>query len=228
MLRRALVLHRPDQRRAREQAVRQLREADVVGADAGDDLVADLPHRGGVVAEQARRHFLLLRGAAFRPAPHQRDVAADVLAQQLVRLQQVVLVVLLQHAHARRLGERSEVHRRRVHRRRDVHEAQAGGAARQLDLPHVAHQRDVGVVDGDRQLGLVVQRGGLILDLRGQGRDGGRRGTKDKGAGGEDRRGHPGACRHVNRSLKGGAATGPMSSERCRRDSLQAPAVDSR
>ena len=62
---------------------------------------------------------------------HERDVAADILAQQLVGLEQVVLVVLLEHADARRLGQRSEVHRRRIDGRGNVHELEVEVAGRQ-------------------------------------------------------------------------------------------------
>ena len=89
-----------------------------------------------------------LRDATVMPHAHERDVAADVLAQQLVGLEQVVFVVLLEHADPPRLGERSEVHGRRIHRRRDVHEAQVEGAARNLDRAHVANEREIRVVDG--------------------------------------------------------------------------------
>ena len=99
---------------------------DVIGVHAGDDLAADLPDRRVVVAEQPRLHFFLARRSALLPRAHERDVAADVLAQQLVGLEQVVLVVLLEDADARRLGERAEVHGRRIHRRGDVHEVQIG------------------------------------------------------------------------------------------------------
>ena len=118
-----------------------------------------------VVAEEQRLHFFLPRRAVLRAVAHQRHLAADVLAQQLVGLEQVVFVVLLEHADLRRLGERSEVHRRRIDRGGDVHEAQVAGAARQLQVADVAHQRDVGVVDGERQLGLIVERGGQILTI---------------------------------------------------------------
>ena len=111
--------------------------------------------------------------AAVLDEPHERDVAADVLAQQLVGLEQVVLVVLLEHVETRRLGQRSEVHRRRVDRGRDVHEPQVERAARQLDVADVAHEREVRVVDGECELGLVVERGRILalhLRLGGTGR----------------------------------------------------------
>ena len=122
--RRAVVVERPDERRPRVEVAGQLGEADVIGVQAGDDLVADLPDRRVVVAEQPRLHLFFPRRAVVLPRAHERDVAADVLAQQLVRLEQVVFVVLLEHADARRLGERAEVHGRRIDRRGDVHEAQ--------------------------------------------------------------------------------------------------------
>jgi hypothetical protein len=106
-------------------------------------------HSGGVVADQACLDLFLARLAVLRAAAYQDDVAADVLAQQLVRFQQVVLVVLLEHAHARRLGQRTKMDGRRVDRRGDVHEPQIEAAARQSELADVAHQRDIGVVDGD-------------------------------------------------------------------------------
>ena len=65
------------------------------------------------------------------------------------------------------------MHGRRVHRGGDVHEAQVERAARQLDVADVAHQRQVRVVDGECQLGLVVQRGRILalhLRLGGTGR----------------------------------------------------------
>ena len=54
----------------------------------------------------------------------------DVLAQQLVGLEQVVLVVLLEHAQARRIGQRAEVHGGRVHGRGDVDKLQVGSRRR--------------------------------------------------------------------------------------------------
>ena len=161
----ARVVERPDQRRARVEIAGQLRKPDVIGLHARDDLAADLPDGRVVVAEQARGHVLLARRVVGPPRAHQRDVAADVLAQQLVGLEQVVLVVLFEHAHARRLAERPEVHRRRIDGRGDVHEVQIGGAAGNLQVADVAHERDVGVVDGDGEFRLVVERGrrGRIL-----------------------------------------------------------------
>ena len=122
----------------------------------GHDLLADLPHRSVVVAEKQRADFFLPRRAAVLARAHQCDLAADVLAQQLFRFEQVVLVVLFEHAERRRLGQRTEVHRGRIDGRGDVHELQVEASGRHPEVSDVAHQRDVGVVDGDRQVGLIV------------------------------------------------------------------------
>ena len=123
VVRRAAVVDRPDERRPGIETLGQLGKADVVGMHPRDDLVADLPHRRAVIAEEPSLHGLLPRGAAVLQQPHERNVAAHVLVQQLLGLEQVVFVILLEHADARGLAERAEMHRRRIHRRRNVHEA---------------------------------------------------------------------------------------------------------
>ena len=154
---RAAVLQRPDERRAAEEIVGQLGEPDVIGVQAGDDLLADAPDRRVVVAEELGLDLFLPRRSVLLHRAHERDVAADVLAQQLVGFEEIVFVVLLEDADARRLGQRSEVHRRRIHGRGDVHELQIELARRQHEAAHVAHERDVRVVDGDGELDLIVE-----------------------------------------------------------------------
>ena len=158
----AAVLQRPDERRPAEEIVGELGKADVIGVQAGDDFLADSPDRRVVVAEELGLHLFLTRRAVLLHRAHEGHFAADVLSEQLVGLEKIVLVVLLQHADAGRLGERSEVHGRRVHRRRDVHELQIEVAGRQHEPPDVAHERDVRVVDGQRQLHLIVERSHVL------------------------------------------------------------------
>jgi hypothetical protein len=167
------VLQRPDERRLRVEIVRQLGEADVIGVEPRHDLAADAPHRAVVVAEKVRLHLLLSRGPVLGPRPHQRDVAADVLAQQLLRLEQVVFVVLLRHGEPRRLGQRAEVDRRRVHGRGNVPELEIEPAGRELDVPDVAHEGDARVVHRHPELDLIVQRRRTLAE-RGGGRRTGR------------------------------------------------------
>ena len=207
----AVVVERPDERRSRVEVLRQLGKPDVIGVHAGDDLVADLPDRRVVVAEEPRRHFLGTCRAVLLLHAHQRHVAADVLAQQLVGLEQVVLVVLLEHARARRLGERSEMNGRRIHGRRDVHEAQVADAARKLQFADVAHERDVGVVDGDGQLDLIVEcrlilnRAGnwILAGWRCRVCGGRLKRWRSNHTGAKDERGDPEANRHGTAPFKG-------------------------
>ena len=51
-----------------------------------------------------------------------------------------------------------------VHGCGNVHELQAKRASGEREIADVANQRNVGVVDGHVQIGLVVQAGGLIGD----------------------------------------------------------------
>ena len=51
------------------------------------------------------------------------------------------------------------MYRGRINGRGDVHELQARLAGRQGELPHIPHQREAGIVDGDGQVGLIVERG---------------------------------------------------------------------
>ena len=156
MLALAAVVDLPHQRRPAVQILGDLGEAVLVGVHAGDDLVADLPHRRVVEGQQPRADFFLAAGAVVHARADERDVAADVFLQQPLRVEQVELIVLFEDAEAGWLAERAEVDGRRVHRRRDVEKAQIEDTVRQRHLPHVAHQRDVGVVDGNRQFSLVL------------------------------------------------------------------------
>ena len=156
VVRGAGVVERPDERRARVQVAGQRREADVIGAVPRDNLAVDLPHRLRVVAEEPRGDGFFARGAVLLDRSHERDVPADVLPEQLFGIEQVVLVVLLEDAEPRGLGQRSEVHGRRVDGGSDVHEPQVERPTRNPKVPHVADERDVRVVDGQRQADLIV------------------------------------------------------------------------
>ncbi len=50
----------------------------------------------------------------------------------------------------------------RIHGGGNVHELEAEGAARHADIANVAHKGDVGIVDRDIEIGLIVEAGGLI------------------------------------------------------------------
>ena len=156
------VLQRPDQGRTAEQVSRQLGESNVVGMEPGDDLVSNLPDRPVVVAQEVRADFFLDAAAVLLHGADQRDIAADVFPQQLLGLEEIVLVVLLEHAHGPWIGEGSKMNRRRIHRRRDVHEAQIEASGAQRDVSRVANEGQIGVVDGQRQVRLIVD-GRLVV-----------------------------------------------------------------
>ena len=157
MSRRAAVVQRPDQRGPREKRIGKFRKANVIGVKAGHDFAVDSPDRLVVVAQQMRRHLFFPRRAVHLTRAHERDVASDVFAEQLFGLEEIVFVVLFEHAHARGLAERAEMHGRRIDRRGDVHEAQVEGAPRQLESAHVADEGNIGVVDGDIEIDLIVE-----------------------------------------------------------------------
>ena len=82
-----------------------------------------------------------------------------IFLQQLVRVEQIVLVILLENTQLGRLGERTEMHGRRIDGSGDVHEPQERIPGRQGKLAHVAHEREIRVVDGERKIGLIRERG---------------------------------------------------------------------
>ena len=204
MRRGAPVLQRPDQRRPAIQVARQLRESDVVGVQAGDDFLADLPDRTVVVAEKERADLLLAGRPSLLTRPHERDLAADVLPEQLLGLEQIVFVVLFDDAERGRLGERAEVHGGGIDRGRDVHELQVELARGNFEVAHVAHERDIRVVDGQRQLRLIVERRLLLAGRRSGDRSGERWGMRKRRADTGDRDySHEQSCAHSS-SFDGG------------------------
>jgi len=182
----------------------------VIGVQTRDDLVANLPHRPAVVAEQTGLHFLLLCRPVLLYAADERHLAADVLPKQLVWLEQVVLVVLLEHGDARWIAQRSEMHRRGVDRRRDVHEPQVEAACGQSKIAHVADERDVRVVHRDGQIHLIVEARRV---LSGHGRGGCYRIrlANECRAHGQGNRGYENGCTHVERLLLEAWNSGPLA-----------------
>src|SRR5271156_1512534 len=60
----------------------------------------------------------------------------------------------------RRLSERAEMHGSRINRSRHIFKFQRKAAGRKRELPHVAHQRHIRVVNGDIQIDLILLRTG--------------------------------------------------------------------
>src|SRR5271169_1598126 len=110
--------------------------------------------------------------------------------EKLGWLEEVVFVVLLDDAELIGIGERTEMDRCRVHGSGDVHELEAERAARHSDIANVAHESDVGIVDGDVEIDLIVEASGLIRTggawgffiLRGKDLLSAARGIKERGS----------------------------------------------
>ena len=77
--------------------------------------------------------------------------------QKLRRFEQVVFVVLLDNADLVGLVQRAKMDGCGIHGRSNVHELQAQRPGGQRELAHIAHQRDIRVIDRHRQIGLIVQ-----------------------------------------------------------------------
>ncbi len=125
---------------------------------AVSDLVADLEDGTAVVRQQHRGHELFpLRVGVLREEFH---FLAHVLVQQLLRVQQVVLVVLLQDDQAAGIDQGLDMHARWDDLGSDSHELELALALGQLELPLVLHEAQVRVVDGKADGLLVIERAG--------------------------------------------------------------------
>src|SRR5713226_4149653 len=104
----------------------------------------------------------MLGGPAVLVGAHKGDFLADVLVEELGGLEEVVFVVLLDDAEFLWVGEGAEMHGGRIYGGGDIHQFEAKGATGKRELADVAHEGNIGVVDGDVEIGLVVQAGRLI------------------------------------------------------------------
>src|SRR5207237_1428226 len=81
--------------------------------------------------------------------------------QEFRGLEEIVFVILLDDAKLFGIGERTEMHGGGIHGGGDVHEFQTKRAGGKREVADVADERDVGIVDRDVEVGLIVQSGGL-------------------------------------------------------------------
>ena len=102
----------------------------------------DFPYRPIVVRKQQRFRFRPFRRAGIFFRAHQSHFLAHIFLQQLLRIEQIVFVVLLDHAQLRRLGQRPEMHRRGIDGRGHILKMQwkysrtrDGSAARRAPAP---------------------------------------------------------------------------------------------
>ena len=90
------IFERPDQGGPAVEIVRQVGKAIGIGRHAGDNFVANFSDGPVVVRQEQRFGLDVLRGICLLLGANQADVAADVLLQELLRIEQVVFVILLE------------------------------------------------------------------------------------------------------------------------------------
>ena len=159
---RAGIFERHEKRGAVIEIRGDVGEAIAFGVGAGDDVVADFPDLAVVVGEKRGFDFFVLRGAAVLIRADEGDFAADVFVEELGGLEEIVFVILLEDAELIGIGERAEVNGGGIDGGGDVHEFEAEGPVGESEIADVADESDVGIVDGDVQIGLVAETGGLI------------------------------------------------------------------
>ena len=133
-----------------------LREQDPPRVAEGDIFV-DLEDRAAVDRQQGGRQGVLALGElVFR---EELDFLADVFFKKPLGVEQIVLVILLENAQARRAGERPDLHAGGDDLGGHVHEPQFKGARGERRLPLVLHQPEVDVVNGQSDRRLVLDAG---------------------------------------------------------------------
>ncbi len=150
-------IHLPLQRRLQQQSARQAGQLQVAGrieqhlaARVNDDAVADRQQRAA---------------RALAVVVDDGDGGADVLLQQLGAADQVVVVVLLQQRD--RAGERLEVHAGGVNRAGHAGEGEEVQPLGEAELARLLHQRQVLVVDRQRDVIHPADLGGARNDACG-------------------------------------------------------------
>ena len=148
-----------DERGARAQGGRHLREHDPARR-VQLDAITDAQH--DAVGDGEQRACLDHVRPAFGMRADDPHLAPDRLLQEALRGQEIEIEILLHHLDAaagkqRRLG---------ADLRADIHEGEALRPAGQLDPAPVLHQRQVFVVDGHRDGGLVLRRHRTLLGVR--------------------------------------------------------------
>ncbi len=82
--------------------------------------------------------------------------------EELGGFEEIVFVILFDDTELIGFGERAEMDRCRIYRGGNIHKLKAECAAGQREIAHVADESDVGIVDGDVEIGLIAEARGLI------------------------------------------------------------------
>jgi hypothetical protein len=151
----------PDERRLRNQVRRHVRKYEAP-AEAGDDFTVDA--QNGAVLDRQHVGQLDLVRAELLVVANDLDLPADVFFEQLLGREQVIAVVLLEHLQLVGRVQTAQVHRLGLDVCRDVRERELDAPAPELEPALLAHQAEVRVVDGDRDL--LAALGGRALAER--------------------------------------------------------------
>ena len=90
----------------------------------------------------------------------ERDFFADVFVEEFCGIEEIVFVILFEDVEFGGVGERAEVDGGGIDGGGDVFEFEAEVAGGESEISNVADEGDVGVVDGDVEVGLVGEGGG--------------------------------------------------------------------
>src|SRR4029077_18366700 len=87
---------------------------------------------------------------------------ADVFVEEFRGLEEIVFVILFDDAEFLRVVERTEMNGGGIDSGGDVHKFEAERATGQRKITNVADEGDIGIVNGDVQVSLIAEAGGLI------------------------------------------------------------------
>ena len=82
------------------------------------------------------------------------------------RFEEIVFVILFEDAEFFWLIQGTEMDGRGIDGGGDIHEFEAESAVGKREIADVANESNIGIVDGDVQLGLIVEASGVIRSRR--------------------------------------------------------------
>src|SRR3984957_277649 len=139
----ATIVESPDQSWPAVEISGQLRETVRIGIHAITDYVSNFPDWAIVIGEKGSFGFDPFGRARILFRADQGDFLADIFLQEFLGIEQIIFVVLLDHAQFGVVGQRTKVDRGRVDRRGHVFKAQREDSRGEAYLTDVADQCDI-------------------------------------------------------------------------------------
>src|SRR5207302_4029604 len=142
------ILDVPHKRRRRHKILRQIRKAHLGDVRRVDyDLPVDAPNLPAIIRQQSCLNRLERLGVVLIMTQYERNLLSPKLIEQLCRIQQVVLVMLLEDSQRRGRRQRAEVDRLGPNLRCNISESQSDSARWQSQPPRFANQAEIRTVD---------------------------------------------------------------------------------